>query len=162
MCVCRSVLERTWLIARAHARTHTHTHTHTYTHTHTQVIKVTDEAIICPGCKHKSMMPGLSLSALDEINRKRDLIFEQRGGNDDVGESAAKRRRRNEIPLSLPFLCQCATQALVNLRQPNFDECFNSEIRMGLNLNLGIKDVLGKKCASTDPLSDFYPIRFLN
>ena len=85
---------------------------------------MTDEAIICPGCKHKSMMPGLSLSALDEINRKRDLIFEQRGGNDDVGESAAKRRRRNEMPRSLPFLCQCATQALVNLRQPNFDECF--------------------------------------
>ena len=24
------------------------------------------------------------------------------------------------------------------------------------------KDVLGKKCTSTDPLSDFYPIRFLN
>ena len=48
------------------------------------------------------MMPGLSLSALDEINRKRDLIFEQRGGNDDVGESAAKRRRRNEMPRSLP------------------------------------------------------------
>ena len=28
------------------------------------------------------------------------------------------------MPLSLPFLCQCATQALVNWRQPNFDECF--------------------------------------
>ena len=78
---------------------------------------MTDEAIICPGCKHKSMMPGLSLSALDEINRKRDLIFEQRGGNDDEDEDepAAKRRRKNELPLSMAFICQCANQALVSV-----------------------------------------------
>ena len=129
VCVCRSVLE--WVggcvfvavylsvpgLSRAHTHAHTPTHTHTYTHTHTQVIKVTDEAIICPGCKHKSMMPGLSLSALDEINRKRDLIFEQRGGNDDEDEDApaAKRRRKNELPLSMAFICQCANQALVSV-----------------------------------------------
>ena len=35
------------------------------------------------------------------------------------------------MPLSLPFLCQCATQALVNLRQPNFDECFGCRKRGG-------------------------------
>jgi len=112
------------VLAHRHTQTRTRTHTHTHTHTHTQVIKVTDEAITCPGCNHKSMMAALSLSALAAINRERDSIFEQRGGNDDEGEPALKRRRKNEMPLSMPFICQCATQALVNLKKPNLDECF--------------------------------------
>ena len=79
------------------------------------------------------MMPALSPTALDKINRKRDLIYEQRGGNDDEdegeGEPAAKRRRKNETTLSMPFVCQCATQTLVNLSDPNPNDCFGCRER---------------------------------
>ena len=48
----------------------------------------------------------------------------------------------------------------VNLVVPNEDTRFLENIYD--YPGGGTKDVLGKKCTSTDPLSDFYPIRFLN
>jgi hypothetical protein len=63
----------------------------------------------------------------------------------------------------------CSTAVLQHAREPpngprglQLQACAREcSLPLGID-SLSPKDVLGKKCTSTDPLSDFYPIRFLN